>query len=138
MCRCRIVCACSSVIKARDLEHQVPEIEQALLECLNSNEAMQQSYACYLENLREEVALTIVRRLNWTASPVRIISQRPPAAKPMNYSGNGVNFYGDRSMRLFLDDIYEQQEHMQMMDYRIQLATAPVVWRTILPWIPNP
>ena len=47
--------------------------------------------------------------------------------QPAAYSGNGVNFYGDRRIRLFLDEIYKQQQHLQQGDYRLQLATAPVV-----------
>ena len=30
-------------------------------------------------------------------------------------------------MKLFLNDIYKQQAHTQRGDYRLQLATAPVV-----------
>ena len=41
--------------------------------------------------------------------------------------GEGVAFVGDWKVRLFLDEIYEQQAHMQRGDYRMQLATAPIV-----------
>ena len=34
----------------------IPEIEEAILELLNGNEALQQAHVLYLENLREEVA----------------------------------------------------------------------------------
>ena len=56
----------------------------------------------------------------------------------MNYGGNGVNFYGDRKIRLFLDQIYEQQKHMQQGDYRLQLATAPVVLENHFTAAPKP
>jgi len=47
--------------------------------------------------------------------------------KKMAGVGEGVAFVGDWKVRLFLDDIYEQQAHMQRGDYRMQLATAPIV-----------
>lgn len=113
-------------LKARDF-HQVPQIEQALLEYLNSNEAMQQSYATYITNLREEVAFNHrqAQKLDSLTSAYYFYASSP--AQPANYNGNGVNFYGDRKVRLFLEEIYEQQKHLQLGDYRMQLATAPVV-----------
>lgn len=113
-------------MKVRDLG-QVPQVEQALLDYLNSNEAMQQSYATYLANLREEVAFNHrqAQKLDSLTSAYYFYASSP--AQPANYSGNGVNFYGDRKIRLFLEEIYEQQKHLQLGDYRMQLATAPVV-----------
>lgn len=113
-------------LKARDLA-QLPAIEQGLLDYLNSNEAMQQSYGVYLTNLREEVRFNHAQALKLDSLTSAYYFYNASSAQPMNYSGNGVNFYGDRKIRLFLDQIYEQQKHLQQGDYRIQLATAPVV-----------
>lgn len=113
-------------IKYRNLG-LVPEIERTMLEYLNANEAMQQSYATYYANLREEAAFNHRQAIKLDSLTSSYYFYTPSAASPMNYNGNGVNFYGDRRVKLFLDEIYEQQEHMQKVDYRMQLATAPVV-----------
>jgi len=113
-------------IKACDL-HLVPEIEQALMATLNRDPAMNRSYEAYVRNLSEEVAFNHRQALKLDSLTSVYYFTPVSAAAPMNYSGNGVNFYGDRRIRLFLDNIYEQQEHMQKVDYRMQLATAPVV-----------
>ncbi|MBQ9603372.1 MAG: hypothetical protein IJR42_06175 [Paludibacteraceae bacterium] len=113
-------------LKARDLE-RLPEIEKGIMEYLNGNKPMQQSYASYLSNLREEVRFNHAQALKLDSLTSAYYFYNVSSAQPMNYSGNGVNFYGDRRIRLFLDQIYEQQKHLQQGDYRIQLATAPVV-----------
>ena len=105
----------------------VPEIEHALLEMLNANPAMQQSYASYIMNLRDEVIFNHTQAQKLDSLTSAYYFYMASSASPMNYSGNGVNFYGDRRIRLFLNEIYKQHEHMQMVDYRMQLATAPVV-----------
>lgn len=113
-------------LKARDLE-RLPEIEKGIMAYLNGNKPMQQSYASYLSNLREEVRFNHAQALKLDSLTSAYYFYNVSSAQPMNYSGNGVNFYGDRKIRLFLDQIYEQQKHLQQGDYRIQLATAPVV-----------
>ena len=124
-------------IKYRNLE-KVAEVEKALLEFLNADAAMQQSYAAYYANLREEVAFnhSQAQKLDSLTSAYYFYMASP--ASPMNYSGNGVNFYGDRRIRLFLDEIYEQHQHLQMVDYRMQLATAPVVLENHFTLDPKP
>ena len=113
-------------IKKRDM-HLLPEIEAGVLDVLNGDEAMQKSYAGYIANLREEVAFDHrqAQKLDSLTSSYYFNNTTP--VQPTQYSGNGVNFYGDRRIHLFLDEIYEQQKHMQQNDYRLQLATAPVV-----------
>ena len=56
----------------------------------------------------------------------------------MNYSSNGVNFYGDRDIELFLKDIYEQHDYLQQKDYRMLLATAPVTFENHFSTAPIP
>ncbi len=124
-------------MKARDLAC-LPEIEKGLLDYLNCNEPMQQSYASYVANLREEVRFNHAQAQKLDSLTSAYYFYTASSAQPMNYSGNGVNFYGDRKIRLFLDQIYEQQKHMQQGDYRIQLATAPVVLENHFTAAPKP
>lgn len=104
----------------------LPEIEQALLDFLNADEAMNKSYAAYLSNLRAEVAFNHEQALKLDSLTSAYYFFNASNAQPMNYKGNGVNFYGDRHIHLFLDEIYKHQKYMQLEDYRLQLATAPV------------
>lgn len=113
------------VIKRRDMD-RVPEIEKALLDWLNGSQAMQESYAVYKKNLAEEVAFNHTQALKLDSLTSAYYFFHPTAASPTNYGSNGVNFYGDRRVRLFLNEIYEQHDHLQMKDYRLLLATAPV------------
>ena len=114
-------------VKSRDLA-LVPEIEQAVLAYLNADEAMQQSYQVYLANLREEVQFNHTQAHKLDSLTSAYYFNNPAIAQPDGLTHNsGVSFYGDRRIRLFLNEIYEQQKHMQQCDYRMQLATAPVV-----------
>lgn len=124
-------------LKARDLD-RLPEIEKGVLDYLNSNEPMQQSYVSYLANLREAVRFNHAQAQKLDSLTSAYYFYNVSSAQPMNYSGNGVNFYGDRKIRLFLDQIYAQQKHMQQGDYRIQLATAPVVLENHFTAAPKP
>ena len=110
-------------IKVRNMT-AVPEIEEALLATLNSNEALQKSYATYLENLQEEVAFNHRQAVKLDSLTSAYYFQNTLPAKAAE---NGVYFNGDRKVRLFLKEIYKQQVHTQQTDYRLQLATAPVV-----------
>ena len=112
-------------LKVRDL-HLLPEIEHALITTLNADMAMQQAYIAYLRNLRAEVAFNHAQAQKLDSLTSCYYFYPASNAQPMSYGGNGVNFYGDREIDLFLDDIYQQQAHLQRWDYRLQLATAPV------------
>ena len=113
-------------IKVRDLTG-MPQIEEALMATLNADPAMQKAYEVYLKNLQEEVAFNHrqAMKLDSLTSAYYFSAGAPVEMKDKN--GSGVNFFGDRKIRLFLDDIYKQQLHTQLGDYRLQLATAPVV-----------
>ena len=124
-------------LKARDLD-RLPEIEKGVLDYLNSNEPMQQSYDCYLANLREAVRFNHAQAQKLDSLTSAYYFYNASNAQPMNYSGNGVNFYGDRRIRLFLDAIYKQQKHLQQGDYRLLLATAPVVLENHFSAAPKP
>ena len=124
-------------IKVKNLE-QVPAIEQALLEWFNSNEAMQQSFAIYKPNIAQEVAFNHSQAQKLDSLTSDYYFNAPSAAKPMNYGANGVNFYGDRDIDLFLDDIYDQHRHLQLKDYRMEFVTAPVTFENHFSAAPVP
>ena len=113
-------------MKVRDLS-SLPQIEQGILDYLNANQPMQRSYAKYIENLRGEIAFNHSQVLKLDSLTSAYYFYNPSAAQPLNYAANGVNFYGDREVHLFLEDIYDAQRHLRQGDYRLQLATAPVV-----------
>ena len=124
-------------MKARDF-NRLPEVEQAILDYLNSNEPMQQSYGTYLANLREKVRFNHAQAVKLDSLTSAYYFYTAPNALPLSSGTNGVNFYGDRKIRLFLEEIYKQQEHLQQGDYRLQLATAPVVLENHFTAVPKP
>ena len=105
----------------------IPEIERAVLELLNGNEALQQSYTTYYDNLRDKVAFNHRQAIKLDSLTSAYYYNAGAVAGMASTNGNGVNFYGDRRIRLFLDEIYAQQQHTRLDDYRLQFATAPVV-----------
>ena len=117
---------------------ELAKVEEALLATLNAEPAMQASYRTYIANLREEAAFNHAQAQKLDSLTSCYYFYPVSAAQPANYNGNGVNFYGDRHVRLFLKDIYEQHEHMQRVDYRLQLASAPVVLENHFAVDPNP
>ena len=110
-------------IKERNMD-QLPQIEEALMAYLNANEAMQSAYAVYLRNLQEEVAFNHSQAHKLDSLTSHYYFSTPTTSQQ---TGNGVNFYGDRHINLFLNKIYAHQKHLQESDYKLQLATAPVV-----------
>lgn len=124
-------------IKVKDMP-VLGEVERGLLEMLNADPVLQEAYATYLPNLREEAAFNHRQALKLDSLTSNYYYYTASAAQPMNYSGNGVNFYGDRRIRLFLDEIYKQRERMQLVDHRLLLATAPVSLETHFAVDPRP
>lgn len=124
-------------VKQRNLD-TVPEIEKAIMEYLNANPALQAAYATYLPNLRSEAEFNHRQALKLDSLTSNYYFYHPSNAQPMNYNGNGVNFYGDRRIHLFLKDIYKQQKHMEMVDQRLQVATAPVSLENHFTMDPSP
>lgn len=124
-------------IKARDFIY-LPAIEQAVLEYLNADEVLQQSYPTYLANLKEEAAFNHRQAQKLDSLTSCYYYQSATTTMPGVYSGNGVAFYGERKIRLFLDDIYRQHAHLQRVDQRLQLATAPVTLENHFALDPKP
>ncbi len=113
-------------VKERNI-NQLPEIEKALLDYLNANSIMQQSYAAYIPNLKNEVAFNHSQAVKLDSLTSQYYFNSNLGSKTLNASGDGVAFVGDWKIKLFLNEIYKQQAHLQRGDYRLQLATAPVV-----------
>ena len=109
-------------MKRRDM-HALPQIEQAMLDYLNSNAPMQKSYAAYMINLQDELVFNHRQAFKLDSLTSVYYFHAPSDAHPYP---NAVSFYSDREVKLFLDDIYEQHEHLQQGDFNAQLATAPV------------
>jgi hypothetical protein len=74
-------------IKERDFKY-IPQIEQAMLDFLNSNDAMQQSYATYLRNLQEVVAFNHSQAQKLDSLTSAYYFNTPTQAQPMAYSGS--------------------------------------------------
>ena len=113
-------------IKVRDMTG-MQNIEEALLATLNADPAMQKAYQAYLKNLQEEVAFNHRQTVKLDSLTSAYYFQTGAPVEMNEKSNNGVNFFGDRKIRLFLKEIYKQQRHTQLGDYRLELATAPVV-----------
>lgn len=117
-------------LKNRDLD-SLPVIEQAMLDFLNSNEAMQKAYCVYLENLRDEVAFNHIQAVKLDSLTSHYYFRGHLGKNSFGQMQQGTvvmsDWGGDWRVRLFLDDIYEQREHLQLKDYRLHMATAPVV-----------
>ncbi len=128
-------------IKDRYLD-LLPDIEKALVDYLNANEALQQSYGIYLANLREaaEFNHTQATKLDSLTSHYYFRGHLGKDSFGKMQQGTVVmsDWGGDWRVRLFLDKIYEQQLHMQLTDYRLHLATAPVVLENHFTLDPKP
>jgi hypothetical protein len=116
----------------------LPEIEEAVLHFLNSNPALQKSYEAYLPNLRDEVSFNHTQAIKLDSLTSQYYFNNNFDGKNMANASNGVAFVGDREVKLFLDEIYEHQAHLQRADYRMQLATAPVVLENSFSADPTP
>ena len=106
---------------------KIPEMEKGILETLNSNPVLQQAYEAYVKNLKEEVAFNHRQTVKLDSLTSCYYFNNPAIGMDPKVERTGVAFYGDRRIRLFLDEIYKQQAHTQSADQRLQLATAPVV-----------
>lgn len=113
-------------IKERDFA-MIPAIENDILLWLNSNEAMQCSYAAYLKNLMGEVEFNHSQMAKLDSLTTEYYFHAHHGEQPLTGIGSGVVWVGDWRVHLFLREIYDHQKHMEWCDQRIQLATAPVV-----------
>lgn len=100
-------------------------IENELLAYLNSYPQIQNSYACYAANLREEAVYchTQMQRLD-SLTHAFYFEQ---GVMPQVASDSRNLLIGDRRIHLFLDDINGHIAHTNFVDQRLARATAPVV-----------
>lgn len=125
-------------IKKRNMD-KLALVERSMLEYLNMNPAMNKSFAIYRHNLEEKVLFNHTQALKLDSLTTAYYFQTTaPSLQGKMSVGNGVSFYEDRSIRLFLNDIYKQREQLQKDDYKMQLATAPVVLENHFAVDPNP
>lgn len=113
-------------IKERNLKF-LPQIERAIVDFLNANTALQSSYETYLKNMNEQVNFNHTQALKLDSLTTEYYFHNHPGNQPLGTVREGFVFMGDWRVHLFLEDIYDHQERMHKDDYRIQLATAPVV-----------
>ena len=112
-------------IKVRDMG-ALPDIEKSILELVNRNPALQQSYQVYLPNLCEQVAFNH-RQWNKLDSLTSHYYYRGRLGESENLRDGMVMVNNsDWKVRLFLDEVYAQQAHTEQGDYRLKLAYAPV------------
>ena len=124
-------------MKTRHLD-SIWVVENALLDYLNSNEVLQQAYVTYKANLQEEVAFNHRQAQKLDSLTSCYYYQSATSTIPSVYASNGVSFYGERKIRLFLQDIYKQHAHLQRADQRLLLATNPVTLENHFAVYPNP
>lgn len=104
----------------------IPEVEKAILELLNANEAMQASFVAYRANLEEQTAFNHRQALKLDSLTSAFYFNTIAQKTSLKSEKREMLPVTESKINLFLDDIYDQQEKMQMDDYRLQLATAPV------------
>lgn len=105
---------------------EIPNIEKAVLELLNANEAMQASFKAYRANLEERVAFNHRQALKLDS--LTSVFYFNTIAQKNSFKVDKREWLPstESKINLFLEDIYEQQQKMEQDDYRLQLATAPV------------
>ncbi|MBO4249706.1 MAG: hypothetical protein J5884_00465 [Paludibacteraceae bacterium] len=124
-------------MKKRDLD-ALPYVEKALLDYFNSSKVLQQAYEPYMANLHEEVDFNHRQFQKLDSLTSCYYFQSANNTFPTMFTSNGIAFYGERKIRLFLDQIYQQHAHVQQHDHRLQLATAPVTLENHFSVYPKP
>lgn len=104
----------------------LPDIESGMMQFLNDNSIFQNTYNTYINNLKNKVAFNHSQAVKLDSLTTQYYFNNNFLNKKMAGVGNGVTFVSDWRVDLFLDDIYDQQEQLQIDDNRLQLATAPV------------
>ncbi|MBQ7632315.1 MAG: hypothetical protein IJS82_06125 [Paludibacteraceae bacterium] len=114
-------------IKTRNLD-SVPKVEEALLTYLNGNAAMQKAYEAYYHNLLSETTFNHTQMAKLDSLTSEYYFHNHLGEQPTAGISSGLIWVGDWRVHLFLEDIYDHQKRLQLMDQRLQLATAPVVF----------
>jgi len=113
-------------IKERDLK-MLPEVEEYVMEWLNSNGPMQRMYETFVRGLQSEVEFNHSQISKLDSLTTEYYFHSHPGSEPLGAVGSGIVFMGDWRVHLFLTDIYDHQARTNLFDRRLKQATAPVV-----------
>lgn len=108
----------------------VPQLQEAILQYLNSRESIRAPYAQFRANLEREAKFhhDQLEKLDSLTS-VFYFSHNQEVQIGLKNTKQGV-VLGGREINLFLDDIQEEMEQLRATDTRLAYATAPVVLQT--------
>lgn len=113
-------------VEGDDVE-AVPQIEQAILEWLNSNDAMQTSFAAYQTNMKNKVAFNHRLETYLDSLAKRYCMESSLQRSAFKYENRAQVLSSESKIDLtFRKEIEKQQLHVQLDDVRYQFATAPV------------
>lgn len=124
-------------IKRRDMA-RIPQVEESILNYLNGDEAMQRAYKTYLPNLERQIRFNHDQVEKLDSLTTQYYFHTNPGQAPLNTVREGLLMMGDWKVRLFLEEIYKQQNRTAWMDYRADLAAAPVVLENHFSPVPAP
>ena len=107
--------------------NRLPELEGAILHYLNTRPYMQSLYTAYHQGLEREARFhrDQVNKLDSLTS-VFYFEQNTSAQVQMDAWKSGM-VLGNRSMELFLEDVYQEMRESEYVHARLAVCTAPVV-----------
>ena len=107
--------------------NRLPELEEAILEYLNSRPYFQLLYDAYRQGLEREARFHTdqVNKLDSLTSAF-YFAQNTSAQVQMDAWKSGM-VLGSRSMELFLEDVYKEMRESEHVHARMAVCTAPVV-----------
>lgn len=110
--------------------NSVPQLQEAILQYLNSRESIRAPYAQFRANLEREAKFhhDQLEKLDSLTS-VFYFSHNQEVQIDLKNTKQGV-VLGGREINLFLDDIQGEMEQLRATDTRLAYATAPVVLQT--------
>ena len=116
--------------------NNVPLLQEAILNYLNSRESILAPFAQYRANLEREAKFhhDQLEKLDSLTS-VFYFSHNQSAQLGWNNTNSGL-VLGGREVKLFLDDIQAEMTELQRTDARLAYASAPVVLQT--PFVISP
>lgn len=116
--------------------NNVPQLQEAIMQYLNTREGILAPYAQFRANLEREAKFhhDQLEKLDSLTS-VFYFSHNQEAQLSMQESKSGI-VLGGREIKLFLEDIQDEIEVLNRIDNRLAYASAPVVLQT--PFVINP
>lgn len=110
--------------------NNVPALQEAILNYLNTRESILKPYAQFRTNLEREAKFhhDQLEKLDSLTSAF-YFSNNQEAQLSLHNTKNGV-VLGGREIKLFLDDIQDEMDILKKTDNRLAYASAPVVLQT--------